>query len=64
MRDRGAGIREAESVIERGEEHQIYGEMQDDSEHKLNIRDVDNNKNNDTHEHLETENGKTNIRIG
>ena len=63
MRDRGAGIREAESVIERGEEHQIYGEMQDDSEHKLNIRDVDNNKNNDTHEHLETENGKQTLEL-
>ena len=64
MRDRGAGIREAESVIERGEEHQFYGEMQDDSEHKLNIRDVDNNKNNDTHEHLETENGKQILESG
>ena len=64
MRDKGAGIREAESVIERGEEHQFYGEMQDDSEHKLNIRDVDNNKNNDTHEHLETENGKQTLELG
>ena len=38
--------------------------MQDDSEHKLNIRDVDNNKNNDTHEHLETENGKQTLELG
>ena len=51
MKDRGAGIREAEHVLDRGEEHQIYGEMEEDSEHKLNIKDVDNNKNNDTHEH-------------
>lgn len=64
MRDRGAGIREAESVIKRGEEHQAFGEMEDDSEHKLNIKDVDNNKNNDTHEHFETENGKQILELG
>lgn len=53
MKDRGAGVREAENVIERGEEHQIYGEMEENSGHQLNVKDVDNNKNNDTHEHLE-----------
>ena len=53
MKDRGAGVREAENVIERGEEHQIYGEMEENSEYQLNVKDVDNNKNNDTHEHLE-----------
>lgn len=53
MKDRGAGVREAENVIERGEEHQIYGEMEENSEYQLNVKDIDNNKNNDTHEHLE-----------
>ena len=51
MKDRGAGVREAENVIERGEEHQIYGEMEENSEYQLNVKDIDNNKNNDTHEH-------------
>ena len=65
MKDRGAGIREAEHVLDRGEEHQIYGEMEEDSEHKLNIKDVDNNKNNDTHEHddLIDENGKIKVEL-
>jgi hypothetical protein len=65
MKDRGAGIREAEHVLDRGEEHQIYGEMEEDSEHKLNIKDVDNNKNNDTHEHDDVidENGKIKVEL-
>ena len=65
MKDRGAGIREAEHVLDRGEEHQIYGEMEEDSEHKLNIKDVDNNKNNDTHEHDDVidENGEIKVEL-
>lgn len=65
MKDRGAGIREAEHVLDRGEEHQIYGEMEEDSEHRLNIKDIDNNKNNDTHEHDDfiDENGKIKVEL-
>ena len=63
MKDRGAGVREAENVIERGEEHQIYGEMEENSEHQLDIKDVDNNKNNDTHEHSEQENGELKVEL-
>ena len=63
IKDRGAGVREAENVIERGEEHQIYGEMEENSEHQLNVKDVDNNKNNDTHEHLVQENGEIKVEL-
>lgn len=65
IKDRGAGVREAENVIERGEEHQIYGEMEENSEHQLNVKDVDNNKNNDTHEHLEQmdKNGELKVEL-
>ena len=39
--------------------------MEEDSEHKLNIKDVDNNKNNDTHEHddLIDENGEIKVEL-
>lgn len=65
MKDRGAGIREAEHVLDRSEEHQIYGEMEENSEHRLNIKDIDNNKNNDTHEHDDfiDENGKIKVEL-
>ncbi len=56
MKDKGAGTREAENIIEKGEVHEAYGELEEDrgnTKRDVDVKDVDNDKNNNTHEHIE-----------
>lgn len=55
MNERGEGTRTADNALERSRTHQL----KDDSDKncgKEEVQDIDNNKNNDTHEHLPKEN--------